>query len=61
MSTTEMIDLTKQSEYAIINERLISLETKLTEMYEIFCKLYQAYVDMASSPMFTALVGKMGK
>lgn len=44
-----------------IDERLTRIETQLTEMYEIFCKLYQAYVDMASSPMFTALVGKMGK
>lgn len=45
-----------------IEERLIHIETQLTEMHEIFCNLYKAYEAMTSSPMFASLIGnRLGK
>lgn len=44
-----------------IEERLTHIESQLTEMHEIFCKLYEAYEALSNSPMFAALVGRLGK
>lgn len=57
----EVLGMSHESETAILNERLIRIETQLTEIHEIFCKLYLAYEAMSTSPMFAALMGKMGK
>lgn len=52
---------TISEQFDSLDARLIRIETQLTEMHEIFCKLYLAYEAMSSSPMFAALVGRLGK
>ena len=55
------LDITEIHTPPNLDERLTHIEQQLTEMHDIFCQLYQAYEAMSSSPMFAALIGKLGK